>query len=52
VALEREEWAQFFEQFDATIGSPELTPELIASLMRGPRPFGAYQAEGGDLIDD
>ena len=52
VALEREEWAQFFEQFDATVGRPELTPELIASLMRGPRPFGAYQAEGGDLIDD
>jgi|GEM_PF-3102645 len=40
VTAEREEWADYFERFDSSVGHPRLTGELIAALLRGPRPFG------------
>jgi len=35
-----EDWAQYFEHFGEHVGDPELTGELVAQLLRGPRPFG------------
>jgi hypothetical protein len=44
-ASDLNEWADYFQNFDATVGAPALTGQLVADLLRGPRPFGAYGTE-------
>lgn len=39
------QWADYFEQWDQSVGVEPLTPSLMCRILRGPKPFGIARGE-------
>lgn len=50
-ADEREQWASYFDNADASVGSPPLSYAMVVKYLRGPKPFGVAQGDPSTIRD-
>jgi hypothetical protein len=50
-ADEREQWASYFENADASVGHHPLTYSMAVRLLRGQKPFGVAQGDPSTIRD-